>query len=43
MIAVDAVNRAPEFMMSKMMLQKGQSAPAEKLADESIEMKDMLA
>lgn len=41
MIAVDAVNRAPEFMMSKMLLQKGTSVPAERLADESIEMKDI--
>lgn len=41
MIAVDAVNRAPEFMMSKMLLQKGTNVPAERLADESIEMKDI--
>ena len=41
MIAVDAVNRAPEFMMSKMLLQKGTSVPAARLADESIEMKDI--
>lgn len=43
MIAVDAINRAPEFMMSKMLLQKGTSVPAERLADETIAMKDMVA
>ncbi len=41
MIAVDAVNRAPEFMMSRMLLQKGTTVSAERLADESIDMKEI--
>lgn len=41
MIAVDAVNRAPEFMMSRMLLQKGTIVSAERLADESIDMKEI--
>ena len=41
MIAVDAVNRAPEFMMSRMLLQKGTDVSAERLADESIDMKEI--
>lgn len=43
LIAVDAINRAPEFMMSKMLLQKGVSIPPERLADESIPMKAIAA
>ncbi len=43
LIAVDAINRAPEFMMSKMLLQKGVSIPPERLADESIPMKEIAA
>ncbi|MEQ8746652.1 FAD-dependent oxidoreductase [Pyruvatibacter sp.] len=41
MIAVDAINRAPEFMMSRMLLQKGTTVSAERLADESIDMKEI--
>lgn len=43
LIAVDAINRAPEFMMSKQLIAKGVSIPAEKLKDESINMKEMAA
>lgn len=43
LIAVDAINRAPEFMMSKQLIAKGVSIPAEKLRDESINMKEMAA
>ena len=43
LIAVDAVNRAPEFMMSKILIEKGATIPPERLADESISMKDMAA
>ncbi len=40
-IAVDAVNRPKEFMMSKRALTTGQTADPVKLADESIEIKDV--
>ncbi|MEX1668943.1 NAD(P)/FAD-dependent oxidoreductase [Zhongshania guokunii] len=40
LIAVDAINRPKEFMMSKRALTAGQSADPLKLADESIEIKD---
>ena len=43
LIAVDAINRAPEFMMSKQLIAKGVSIPAEKLRDENINMKEMAA
>lgn len=43
LIAVDAINRAPEFMMSKQLIAKGVSIPAEKLKDENINMKEMAA
>ena len=39
-IAVDAINRPKEFMMSKRALTAGQTADPLKLADESIEIKD---
>jgi 3-phenylpropionate/trans-cinnamate dioxygenase ferredoxin reductase subunit len=39
-IAVDAINRPKEFMMSKRALTSGQTADPLKLADESIEIKD---
>ena len=41
MIASDAVNRAPEHMMSRRLIAAKAKIPAEKLADESINMKDM--
>lgn len=40
-IAVDAINRPKEFMMSKRALTSGQIADPLKLADESIEIKDV--
>jgi 3-phenylpropionate/trans-cinnamate dioxygenase ferredoxin reductase subunit len=40
-IAVDAINRPKEFMMSKRALTSGQTADPLKLADESIEIKDV--
>lgn len=43
LIAVDAVNRAPEFMMSKILIEKGAVIPPERLADETISMKDIAA
>lgn len=43
LIAVDAVNRAPEFMMSKQLIAKQARIPADKLRDESINMKEMAA
>jgi len=43
LIAVDAVNRAPEFMMSKQLIANKARIPAEKLRDESIHMKEMAA
>ncbi|MEQ9142956.1 MAG: FAD-dependent oxidoreductase [Parvibaculaceae bacterium] len=41
MIASDAVNRAPEHMMSRRLIAAKAKIPAEKLRDESINMKDM--
>lgn len=41
LIAVDAVNRPPEFMMGKLMVADGAKLPAETLRDESINMKVM--
>jgi 3-phenylpropionate/trans-cinnamate dioxygenase ferredoxin reductase subunit len=41
LIAVDAINRPKEFMMSKRALAAGQNADPLKLADESIEIKDV--
>ena len=41
MIASDAVNRAPEHMMSRRLIAAKAKIPAAKLADESINMKDM--
>jgi 3-phenylpropionate/trans-cinnamate dioxygenase ferredoxin reductase subunit len=41
MIASDAVNRAPEHMMSRRLIAAKAKIPAAKLADESISMKDM--
>lgn len=43
LIAVDAVNRAPEFMMSKLLIEKGAVIPPARLADESVSMKEMMA
>ena len=40
-IAVDAINRPKEFMMSKRALTSGQTADPLKLADETIEIKDV--
>jgi 3-phenylpropionate/trans-cinnamate dioxygenase ferredoxin reductase subunit len=40
-IAVDAINRPKEFMMSKRALSAGQTADPLKVADESIEIKDI--
>jgi len=42
MIASDAVNRAPEHMMSRKFIAEKAKIPAERLADESISMKEML-
>jgi len=41
MIASDAVNRAPEHMMSRRLIAAKAKIPAAKLADESVNMKDM--
>ncbi|WP_269618099.1 NAD(P)/FAD-dependent oxidoreductase [Zhongshania sp. BJYM1] len=41
LIAVDAINRPKEFMMTKRALAAGQNADPLKLADESIEIKDV--
>ncbi len=41
MIASDAVNRAPEHMMSRRLIAAKAKIPAAKLADENINMKDM--
>jgi 3-phenylpropionate/trans-cinnamate dioxygenase ferredoxin reductase subunit len=41
LIAVDAVNRAPEFMMSKQLIAERARIDAARLGDESVAMKDM--
>ncbi len=41
-IAVDAVNKPPEFMFSKTLIMQGASMAADKLADESIPMKALM-
>ena len=41
LIAVDAVNRVPEFMMSKRLIAARARISAKRLADESINMKEM--
>lgn len=41
MIACDAINRAPEHMMSRRLIAAKAKIPAARLADESIKMKDM--
>ncbi|AKH69360.1 Pyridine nucleotide-disulfide oxidoreductase/Reductase C-terminal [Spongiibacter sp. IMCC21906] len=41
MIAVDAVNRPKEFMMSKRALTEGKTADPKLVADESVEVKDI--
>ena len=41
LIAVDAVNRAPEFMMSKMLIAQHAKLDPARLADESINMKEI--
>lgn len=41
LIAVDAVNRAPEFMMSKMLIAQRAKLDPARLADESIHMKEI--
>jgi 3-phenylpropionate/trans-cinnamate dioxygenase ferredoxin reductase subunit len=41
LIAVDAVNRAPEFMMSKTLIAKHAKLDPARLADESISMKEV--
>lgn len=41
LVAVDAVNRAPEFMMSKMLIAQKAKLDPVRLADESIAMKEM--
>ena len=41
LIAVDAINRAPEFMMSKRLIADRARIPAERLKDETISMKEM--
>ena len=41
LVAVDAVNRAPEFMMSKILTQKKAVLDPARIADESINMKEI--
>jgi 3-phenylpropionate/trans-cinnamate dioxygenase ferredoxin reductase subunit len=41
LIATDAVNRAPEFMLSRQLIAEGASPDVAKLADESISVKDL--
>lgn len=41
LIAVDAVNRAPEFMMSKMLIARHAKLDPARLSDESISMKEI--
>jgi 3-phenylpropionate/trans-cinnamate dioxygenase ferredoxin reductase component len=41
LIAVDAVNRAPEFMMSKQLIAERAKIDPARLADEGVTMKDM--
>ncbi len=43
LIAVDAVNAAPEFLGSKKLIQAGASLAPERLADMSVSMKDIAA
>ena len=40
-IAVDAVNRAPEFMMSKQLVHKKTKLDPARIADESIKVKEI--
>jgi 3-phenylpropionate/trans-cinnamate dioxygenase ferredoxin reductase subunit len=42
LIAVDAVNRAPEFMMSKMLIAQHTKVDPARLADETISMKEIV-
>ena len=41
LIAVDAVNRAPEFMMSKQLIAERAKVDPARLGDEAVTMKDM--
>jgi len=41
LVAVDAVNRAPEFMMSKQLIAERSQVDPAKLGDESVAMKDV--
>jgi 3-phenylpropionate/trans-cinnamate dioxygenase ferredoxin reductase subunit len=41
LIAVDAVNRAPEFMMSKQLIAERAKIDPVRLGDEGVAMKDM--
>ena len=41
LIAVDAVNRAPEFMMSKQLIAERAKIDPARLGDEGVAMKDM--
>jgi 3-phenylpropionate/trans-cinnamate dioxygenase ferredoxin reductase subunit len=41
LIAIDAVNRAPEFMMSRQLIAGGKALDAERLRDERIAVKDL--
>ena len=42
-IAVDAINSAPEFMVAKKMILSGKDVDTEQLADMSVPMKDIMA
>ncbi len=41
-IAVDAVNRAPEFMMGKRLISDRRALNPQRLADETVSMKELL-
>jgi len=41
LVAVDAVNRAPEFMMSKQLIAERSRVDPAKLGDERVAMKDV--